>query len=789
MEQLAYQERAIEDLLKAFKTLWTTGKHQLPLTLKAPTGSGKTYITCRFVLSLLAQPDWRRDVAFVWITFSDDLAMQSRDKMRDYFSPNIPGRLLTAADIENEDLKNGDILYLNWQKLVARNAEDRRLRRPSEGASHKEAGQYFEDLCEHCHAEGREVVLIVDESHKHMTTDLAKDSVIDTLNPRIILQVSATPKKIPTAEQVALCEAGFVSIAHNDVVVADMIKGAVVCQTADELAAHKGEDLDEVLLSLAKARRKQLVADFEKAGLRLNPLVLIQLPNDDSKSAAMGVRSKEDVVSEWLTAHGVEESHVARWFDKKKENLAGITRNDSPVDFLLFKEAAATGWDCPRAQILVMFREIKSATFHAQVIGRILRVPVRGVPATALLRTAYLYTNYRRNEVVLPDSDKTGNKPKVFTSVSRFSPDKHIIGPKLLTDFIPRIDYGDLGNAREFQRHLMASFDKFFDVDTSLPGSERFDRLRQRGLDLQAQPTTEMFVNAHFSNIDNLGFELQAHSTDTQMPLSRNDVEKLFTALCPALLLEQAGEETQVGNVARSWGVLKSALRLWLHQAISPDDDRCYRVFVADIWREGHSLFRQALKQTLESYQPILEDYKKRRREAACKRESKTFVIQPAYYFTDDYEAHEEFGRSLLRPFYIRKEYKGRENELAFARFLDDWDKVDWWMKNGDSGREYLAIVYQRENGEDALFYPDWIVRFNDNTYDLFDTKAGQTATSEETRRKTIALEQRIAQLNAWNRETIRYVGGIVVPQGGLWMVKSSAGASVAITKLIAHDA
>lgn len=784
MEQLTYQERAIDGLVTAFKTLWITGKHQLPLVLKAPTGSGKTYITCRFVLSLLAQPDWKRDVAFVWITFSEDLAMQSLGKMRDYFSPNIPGRLLTAADIETEDLKSGDILYLNWQKLVARNAEDRKLRRPNDGGVTKEAGQYFEDLCEKCHAEGREVVLIVDESHKHMATDLAKSNVIDTLNPRIILQVSATPNKIPTVEQVALCEAGFVSIDHDDVVAADMIKGSVVGQTADELKEHEGEDLDEVLLSLAKARREQLVADFEKAGLRLNPLVLIQLPNDDNKSAAMGVKSKEDVVSEWLTAQGVDENRVARWFDTKKENLAGITRNDSPVDYLLFKEAAATGWDCPRAQILVMFREIKSATFHAQVVGRILRVPVRGVPATELLRTAYLYTNYRRNEVTLPDSDKTSNKPKVFTATSGYAPDAHCIDTKLLTDFIPRIDYGDLGNAREFQRHLIATFDKFFGVDTSLPDSTRLNTLRSRGLPIDGQLTTEIFVNAHLTNIDNLALELSTTSQDTHVALSHNDVEKLFTAFCPALLLEQAGEDTRVGNVARSWSVLKTALRLWLHCAIGPDNDRCYRIFVLDVQREGNSLFRQALKLTLESYQPILEAYKKRRREAAMKRESKPFVIQPHYYFTDDFEAHEEFEHSLLQPFYIRKEYDGRKNELAFARFLNDWDKVDWWMKNGDSGREYLAIVYQRENGDDALFYPDWIVRFKDNTYGLFETKKGQTATSDETRRKSEALEQRIAQLNAWHRETIRYVGGIVVPQGGLWEVRRTNGAAVNITTL-----
>jgi len=42
--------------------------------------------------------------------------------------------------------------------------------------------------------------------------------------------------------------------------------------------------------------------------------------------------------------------------------------NNSKVEFLIFKTAIATGWDCPRAQILVRFREVKSIQFEIQTI-------------------------------------------------------------------------------------------------------------------------------------------------------------------------------------------------------------------------------------------------------------------------------------------------------------------------------------------------------------------------------------------------------------------------------------
>ena len=60
-----------------------------------------------------------------------------------------------------------------------------------------------------------------------------------------------------------------------------------------------------------------------------------------------------------------------------KELLETINEND--VRYLVFKQAVATGWDCPRAQVLVKLRNKSqtSDTFDLQTIGRILRMPER----------------------------------------------------------------------------------------------------------------------------------------------------------------------------------------------------------------------------------------------------------------------------------------------------------------------------------------------------------------------------------------------------------------------------
>ncbi len=65
------------------------------------------------------------------------------------------------------------------------------------------------------------------------------------------------------------------------------------------------------------------------------------------------------------------------WLSDKddKINLDNISDNTNNVEFLIFKQAIYKGWGCPRAQILLRFREIQSFIFEKQTLGRILRMP------------------------------------------------------------------------------------------------------------------------------------------------------------------------------------------------------------------------------------------------------------------------------------------------------------------------------------------------------------------------------------------------------------------------------
>ena len=763
-----FQEKAIDSLLWWVKRLWRNEGQQQNLTFKAPTGSGKTYMTGRLICELAHQPDWQQDVAFVWITFSDDLAMQSRDKFRDYFAPNIPGRLLTISDFDLGRLEKNDVMFLNWQKLVSRKAENRVNRRPDDERMLKEQGYYYEDVVEQTHADGREIILVIDESHKNVTTASMRD-VIQPMDPKLIIRVSATPEREPSATDVNHFREGYVEINRQEVVDAGMIKAEVVCQTEEDLRKQSGQDLDESLVKMAMEKRAELKLQIDHFGLAVNPLVLIQLPNDDAVYGDNIVQTKEEIVTGLLLRNGVAQENIACWFDQKKKP-EGIEDNNSNYEYLLFKVAAGTGWDCPRAQILVMFREVKSATFHTQTVGRILRVPVRGVSGCDIFRTGYHYTNYQRNEVNVPEQSNT-NKPKLYLAENRKGEDFEI-DVKLNTEYIPRIDYGDLGRADKFQACLVSEFNNFFCITDNDIFSQRRKRLEQKGMLLNPRITRDIIVNAKFEDIDQISTDILKLGDDANVELSRNDAEKTFGLICVQLLREQEDDNTKIKNVSRSWSILKSALRIWLKQVVpNLSDDQCYRIFIKDFECADGGLIRRAFFEMLKAYKPNLAKQKNSRKEQAEKQEVETFVVKKRYAYTDDYEAL-EMKRCLFRPFYIRKNYKGRKTEQEFAEFLDAQETVDWWMKNGDSGKDFLSIRYESsEDGETHLFYPDWIVHYYDGTIGIYDTKGGITASSQDTHDKANELQRRIKILNGWNRENIRYIGGIVCTRNGMWML------------------
>ena len=739
-----FQETAISQLKDQFLNLWKLPNQNIPLVFKSPTGSGKTIMLAQFLRDIVSDPRFQgNDVAFVWFSFSEDSYEQSKKKLFDYYGGASELDLIDLNDLSREKLHQNDVFFINWQKIKGKSKDSRKLRRENE------QGLTFDNFINETHDAGRKIVVIIDEEHIGSDTDLAMEVVDGLIKPKITLRVSATPKYIPTRAETA----GYVEAKRSDVVEAGLIKEKIIFQTEEDLKqkAVKKLDQDEMLLELAYSKRKELIDLYKKIGVEVNPLVLIQLPNDDQASKETSDTTKQTIVLEYLKRKGVKNDEIAVWLSKEKENLEDLEKHNSPVSFLLFKQAAATGWDCPRASVLVMFREIKNPTFAIQTVGRILRMPFGTHFANPELNLGYLYTNYKRNEVLAEYAkSKTENRPAINGSYRK----KNVEPIKLESVFMTRADYNDLGDS--FQNTFKQVADKKLDT---------------KKLNLKPKVTNGLIVGVEIDDYDNFTKELFEEGGSYDEEMSRHDLERLYNLLCFKIVAKQTDENRKFAP-ERSWGKLKTALNIYLMEKLKLSRADVYKIIVNDLVGEAGAL-APVIGDALLAYRSIREQ-EVNKKAARAKRVEHIEIPREALFFTNQYEEL-AVKKSAMKPFWFEKTqaglFGGNDNEKNFIKFLESPQNksVIWWHKNGDNGSEHFSISYYNpDENKEKLFYPDWIIKTK-NGVSIVDTKAGITAESNDTKYKAEALQ-------SWLKGRKDFDGGIAVQDGpNGWKINRNA--------------
>jgi len=758
-----FQEEAVRQLRKQFLELWKTTNRRLPLIFKAPTGSGKTVMVAQFLKDMSNDPQFDVDKSYLWFSFSEESYVQSKKKLFDYYGGANELNLLDLNDLSNGKLEKNNVFFINWQKIKSSTKEGRKLRKPTE-YTYGDDG-IFDEFIKRTQEDGRELILIIDEAHRDTDTELA-DELIELINPRIILKITATPKREPSASDVLQKRAGFVEVLRENVIEAGLIKEKIITQTKEDLdkLAEKEIDQDLILLELAFNKRLQLLKEYQELGLDINPLVLIQLPNDDRARKETLDKSKLEIVKDFLRDKGVDEKDIAIWLSEKKENLEEIEQNDSLVSFLIFKQAAATGWDCPRASILVMFREIKSPVFHTQTVGRILRMPEATHYPKPDLNIGYLYTNYERNQIQLPDNKQGKNKPFIFES-KRKDGIKPII---LQSTFMGRTDYNDLGDS--FQITFKEVADKFFGVEKKEFIENIKKKLIAKGLELHhVKIKNKLIVDAEIEDYDNFVKEIRERGEDLSEETSKNDIERMYNLLCFNIIAHQE-EENKKFAPERSWGKLKTALNVWFAEKIQGKRSTYYTIIVNDLLKPD-SVLRKVISKSLERYRPIRQEEVKKK-ESRARRTEDLEIPRPSLFYTEDYEEIKGLDKNSMTPFYIGKNYSGKKNETEFIKYIES-KNIDWWYKNGNSGSEHFSMpFYDEVEKKEKLFYPDWIIKIKD-TILILDTKQGLSGTvgSADTKRKAEALQKWIKEQNKKGK---KFKGGIISNVAGIWKINNN---------------
>jgi len=749
-----FQENTIAKLKDQFLNLWKSPHDNIPLVFKSPTGSGKTIMMAQFLRDIVGDPRfYGNDVAFIWLTFNEESYVQSKNKLFSYYGGASELDLLDLNDLTRGKLNKNAVFFINWQKIKGTSKESRKLRKDNEW------GLTFDSFINKTKEDGRNLVVIVDEEHIGADTKLA-DEIFNIISPKITVRVSATPKYVPNAEEMAEQRGGFVQAKREDVIEAGLIKEKIIFQTEEDLNRKnfRGMDQDEILLELAFNKRQDLIKQYKKLDVEVNPLVMIQLPNDDQAGKDTTATNKQEIVKNYLKEKGVLEDEIAIWLSQEKVNLEYIEDNKSPISFLLFKQAAATGWDCPRASILVMFREIKNPTFAIQTVGRILRMPFGSHFPIPELNLGYLYTNYKRNEVISEyGKNKTDNRPAIYGSYRKAD-----IKPITVESvFMSRTDYNDLGDS--FQETFSEVANKYFGIGKDTP-TQALKKLEAKSLETKPSVTNGLIVGVEIEDYDNFTKELIAEGSSHDQEMSQHDLERLYNLLCFKFISHQVDENKKFAP-ERSWGKLKTALNVWLLNITEQNRQSIYRLVVNDLLSPS-SVLAPVIGKALEKYRPIREKEVNKKSERS-KRMETIEMPRESLFFTDQYEEM-KVKKCAMQPFYIEKDYKGEVNEKEFIRFLEDNKDVVWWYKNGETGSEFFSVSYYNpDENKEKLFYPDWIIQTKDTTW-IVDTKKGSTAEIADTKYKAEALQESIKGKKG-------FAGGIVVQDGpNGWKLQNS---------------
>lgn len=721
MKQLKYQQRAVKDLVEKTILLLGLDGQRKQLVFKAPTGSGKTVMTTEMLATLVEELQSRSDlpfqqVAFIWIA-PNKLHEQSYFKMKNYFTETNLLHPVMYDEMDQSDgvLHPGEVLFLNWESV---NKDKNLIVRDNE----QTLSVY--DITRRTQEEGLPIVVVIDEEHLFWskTADKSK-KVLDRINAKVEIRVSATPKTHSDHQ---------VTIERKEVVEEEMIKEGVLLNPDITSGYTTEQQLNEHLINKALDKRNQIAEAYRKEGVDINPLLLIQLPNDTSETMTTEDTQIKDMVVQYLdVVHGINTANhkLAIWLSKEKVNVEdGLEEDQNMTEVLLFKQAIALGWDCPRAAVLLIFRKLTSDTFTVQTVGRILRMPEQMFYSNPLLNKGYVYTDISKDKISIVAEDMDYLHTSMLQAVRRDG----LENVSLVSCYEVRRSAERNRLGPDFRRVLTKTFEDLWLMTAELPipfMEEDGDSNTGNGEVDAGQSTIvknrEMAEKLHIRlNVKNVNIEIPADV------FFQNDENTIIEAGEKAKFTRTAGEVNRVYvdwcrkllggfEKAHSTGVLANYLMEVMENLFELFETEAKKVI---LYHDNKQKFADLVTKALARYEKILQ---KRQQEAKSRSfESYEWEVPADRLYTEEHHHPcPNVKDHALIPFLELNEVSRPEN--SFAKFLESHaDTIDWWYKNGDSGREHYAVPYVNAQGNKSLFYVDFVIRMKDGQIYLFDTKS-----------------------------------------------------------------
>lgn len=765
MKTLKYQQGAISELTDKTVKLLNLGGSRRKIVFEAPTGAGKTVMTCQTLANIVDELRTRGDsrfkeCAFIWFA-PRKLHLQSYMSLKGAFGETrklIPV-MFDELD-QSEGIQPGEILFVNWESV---NKEKNIMVRDSESSAslYEITRRTQEEL-------GLPIVAVIDEEHMFWSSTADKTkAVLERINPAVELRISATPKTSHPDERT--------KVYRQDVINAEMIKKEVVLNPEIDINGSEDEiALNERLIKAALEKRNQISEAYQSLDININPLLLIQLPNDKKES----MTTEDEKVAEQVKTYlkymcdiTEENGKLAVWLSNEKSNLDGLENPTNLAQVLLFKEAIALGWDCPRAAVLLIFRKLSSDQFTIQTVGRILRMPEQKHYPNELLNVGYVYTDIAKDKIDIVTADAGYILSDTITAHRRANLCN--VSLKAVYSERPNIERNYLGP--DFRKVLYDEATNFWKLEQGAGLFSIAELAAMRSEDDEYQPlpeTDDLTINENRRRVQN-SIRLDVKTINIEIPKDvhfQNEVQTLTVER--AKFARTTGEIDGVfiayidgkgGQFERKGRTDKIAS--FLTELIAD----FFGIYETDakkvvLYHENRPKFDRLLETALEKYARKRQLAAAKAAAARVYKEHDWEVPEQRVYDAETNQIAPAENHALL-PFIQLNAASNPEKE--FVKFLEaNTQYIDWWYKNGDNGKTNYAIEYHKgQGGEKALFYVDFVIRMKNGHIYLFDTKsAGSDMFAAD---KHNDLLEYIKE-NSTAEQPL--AGGVILQQGSNWL-------------------
>lgn len=430
-----YQETAVAELTEQlrragedFRATRTKPKpRRTAASLAAVTGAGKTVMAAATIERVVAgdlEGEGDPTAVFLWFSDSPELNRQSQRRLHEAWGADtaVTTRRIDTDTFREDVLQPGTVYFINSQKLGKNSTLVRGHGEQSAHLRVPDAGDYDFWRTVKNTVENPDITLylVIDEAHRGMkkTKDAAKTIVQrliagegDVPAVPVVLGISATPDRFRAtmAQAREFSTEPEVTVDAAQVQDSGLLKDVIELVIPDEEGTG-GDLFDHTLLKTAVVRWRESTRAWREYVARTNadavethgndadlvevtPLLIVQVPNQASPKLIGQYLTTIFAEEPTLTVDDVAlvygDADVTTDHGTIRHVAANTVAADTDIKVLLAKESITTGWDCPRAEVMVSFRAAQDKTYITQLLGRMIRTPLaRRVAGNDVLNSA-----------------------------------------------------------------------------------------------------------------------------------------------------------------------------------------------------------------------------------------------------------------------------------------------------------------------------------------------------------------------------------------------------------------